>query len=161
MALRRERNRHALFAFGCLCLSIICVLNLGNVNKDLGILLAITALFFLVVAFRFLLPLALYWRIENHPLLQVLRKQPENIVWVYSVRTVSSPYGVTIFSMGSFYVKLVNREEFCLSASPKYLKAISTALNPVLPQASFGYSEEKAQWYLAEPAMLYRSKEKK
>ncbi|MEM6724521.1 MAG: hypothetical protein AAF598_10815, partial [Bacteroidota bacterium] len=135
----------------------ICLLNLGKVNKSLGILLALTALTFIVIAFRFLLGLVLHWRIANHPLVKLLLQSPEQIVWVYSVITVSTPYGVTVFSMGNFYVKLINKEEICLSAPPHQLKELSRALNPILPHASFGFSEEKEQWYLVDPALLYRS----
>ncbi|MEO1435341.1 MAG: hypothetical protein AAFV80_07370, partial [Bacteroidota bacterium] len=83
----------------------------------------------------------------------------EKIVWVFSVITVSSPYGVTVFSMGNFYIKLIDRDEICLSAPPATLKALSTALNPVLPHASFGFTEEKEQWYRVDPALLYRSRQ--
>ncbi|MEO1436079.1 MAG: hypothetical protein AAFV80_11130, partial [Bacteroidota bacterium] len=72
--LRWERNRNAFLASLCILLSIFCLLYLGKVNKSLGILLALTALTLIVVAFRFLLSLVLHWRVANHPLVRLLKE---------------------------------------------------------------------------------------
>lgn len=92
----------------------------------------------------------------RHPLLDLLRHRPEDIVWVYSIVTQRLPFGLQFQRKATLYFKLVDRGEHTVSLSAKQAKAVSESLNARLPHATFGYSQEREQWYMASPLMLLR-----
>lgn len=118
----------------------------------MGLFLAVLGLRYTVRAFRLLRP-------EDHPLMRLLRYQPHRIVWVYTVVTQRLPFGLQIQRSGTLYCKLIDGDEVSVSLPGRHLKLVSKTLSRLLPHASFGYSENRQQWYLASPALLLRKEE--
>jgi hypothetical protein len=69
------------------------------------------------------------------------------------------PFGFEIVQSGLIYFKLENGEDYSVSVAAKDLKLISRTLNRLLPHATFGYSQEKANIYDIDPKQLIRKKE--
>jgi hypothetical protein len=95
-------------------------------------------------------------RVIDSPLIQTLMRQPGRIVWVYAVVTSRMPFGLQIAQNGLMYFKLINGDEFTLSAPIKELKLISRFLNRLLPHATFGFTKDREQWYMAAPELLLK-----
>lgn len=93
---------------------------------------------------------------RHNQLMELLESKPEQIVWVYTVVTQRMPFGFALSNNGLLYFKLLDGDEICLSLPVTQLKLVSKTLNRLLPHATFGYDDNKAQWYLADPAMLIR-----
>lgn len=118
----------------------------------LGVLLA-------VIGVRFGVSAVKIWRAAQHPLLQLLHRQPQRIVWVYSVSKDLMPFVLYVFSRGTFYFQLDDGRSVDLSVPARQLKLISRTLNRLLPDASFGYSVERRQEFAVDPKRLRRSQE--
>ncbi|MEM1323628.1 MAG: hypothetical protein AAGG75_25430 [Bacteroidota bacterium] len=97
-----------------------------------------------------------YRQTERHPLLQLLRIRSRRIVWVYSTITQRMPFGVQFSRNAYLHFKLVNGKEWVLSIPEGQIEEVMKALNRRLPHATFGYSQEKEQWYTAHPEMMYK-----
>ena len=91
------------------------------------------------------------------PLMTILLKEPQKVVWVYSVVTQRMPFGFQVNQTGTMYFKLIDGNEITLTLPALELKPISEMLNYHLPHATFGYTKEREQWYLAHPAMLMKN----
>ncbi|NUN99447.1 MAG: hypothetical protein HUU01_02390 [Saprospiraceae bacterium] len=115
----------------------------------LGVLLA-------VIGVRFGVSAVKIWRAAQHPLLRLLHRQPHRIVWVYSVAKDLMPFGLYVFSRGTFYFQLDDGRSLDLSVPARQLKLISRTLNRLLPDASFGYSAERRQLFAVDPKHLRR-----
>ena len=96
---------------------------------------------------------------EQHPLVQLLTHRPKQVVWVYSVVTQRLPFGFQFSQTGILYFKLLDGDEISVELPVQQLKLVSKTLNRLLPHATFGYSDDKAQWYRANPELLIRNKE--
>ncbi len=96
---------------------------------------------------------------STHPLLDVLANAPRQVVWVYTVVTQRMPFGFQFSKNGTIYFKLTDGDELSVSLPARQLKTVSKALNKILPQATFGYSEVNAQYYDIDPEMLRREKD--
>lgn len=94
----------------------------------------------------------------QHPLVQLLTNYPEQVVWVYSVVTQRLPFGFQFSQTGILYFKLLDGDEISVELPVQQLKLVSKTLNRLLPHATFGYSDDKAQWYRANPELLIRNK---
>ena len=92
---------------------------------------------------------------HRHQLIHILKKNPQQIVWIYSVCEERMPFGIKIAESGTLLFKLANREEITLSLPVKQLSFITQSLNNLLPHATFGYSDDRQQWYLADPYLLF------
>ncbi|MDZ4683316.1 MAG: hypothetical protein SH848_09905 [Saprospiraceae bacterium] len=121
-------------------------------------LLAGLGVFLAVIGVRFGVSAVKIWQATQHPLLQLLRRQPQRIVWVYSVTKDLMPFGLYIFSRGTFYFQLDDGRSLDLSVPARQLKLISRTLNRLLPEASFGYSVERRQVFAMDPKRLRRSR---
>jgi hypothetical protein len=89
------------------------------------------------------------WRLLNHH-----RKQ---IVWVYSIRTQTMPFGYQLWERGTMYFMLIDGDEIALDLPARKLKMVSRFMNKLLPHASFGYSEERRALFETNPASLLRN----
>jgi len=69
------------------------------------------------------------------------------------------PFGFQFSKNGTIYFKLADGDELSVSLPARQLKTVSKALNKILPQATFGYSEANAQYYDIDPEMLRREKD--
>lgn len=96
---------------------------------------------------------------QHNQLMTLLEKEPSKIVWVYSVVTQRMPFGFALSNNGLLYFKLLDGDEICLSLPVTQLKLVSKTLNRLLPHATFGYDDNKAQWYLADPLLLLKDKD--
>ncbi len=104
--------------------------------------------------FKLLYDVIRFWQPRQMPLIQLLINQPKEIIWVYSVLTEKLPLGIWFSKKGTMYFKLMNKDEFTIKLSEKEALIVSKYLNDRLPHATFGYSKDKEQWYMANPALL-------
>lgn len=157
-AIRWERIFFSSLAALLLLLFLTCVFFIGQSPIGIGIILSLVSLILLLVIFKLLFEVLKASKVVETELYQTILTKPEKIVWVYPVVTENSPYGVNVFSTVIIYFKLDNREHLVLNVRRSQLAEIMAALNELLPHSSFGFSKEKEQWYLAEPALLYTEK---
>ncbi len=97
---------------------------------------------------------------RNHPLPPLLNRHPRQIVWVYSVVTHRLPFGFNFSRDGIMYFKLADGSDISLSMPADRLKWVSRYLNDRLPHASFGYTRERQQWYMANPHLLMQEEDR-
>ncbi len=97
---------------------------------------------------------------QYYPIIKILSFHPIQIVWIYSILTENMPFGIKLFSKGRIVFKLENGEEYTISVPFKELKIVGEQLKKILPHASYGYSTEKMQWYIADPHLLYQENSK-
>ena len=86
----------------------------------------------------------------------MLKYEPEKIVWVYSIKTELAPFGIQLYTFGILFLKLNDRDEFCVKMASKDLTNISKSLNDLLKHATFGFTPEREQWYIANPYLLLK-----
>ncbi len=153
-AIADEKKSNRRLAFLFILTSAMAIIGAINSNKLACTLLWILACILLISGFKFLLDTILVKDLNNHPVIQCIRNNPETIVWVYSVVTTSQPYGVKIFDMSTMYFKLDDRTEYSIRIDGTKAFDLSKLLNPILPHTSFGYSKERDQWYMVEPNLL-------
>lgn len=120
---------------------------------------SVFALLFWVLGLALAKNITYLWKPNQIPLWSTLQHTPQHIVWVYTLVTQRMPFGFEIVQSGLIYFKLENGEDFSVSVGTKDLKLISRTLNRLLPHASFGYSEEKANIYDLNPKQLIRKRE--
>ncbi len=89
-------------------------------------------------------------------LFYLLEHRPRHIVWVYAVVTERLPFGLQFGSSCTMYFKLLDGDEVSVGLSVKEQRDVSATLNRLLPHATFGYTRDREQWYMADPAMLIR-----
>ena len=87
-------------------------------------------------------PLA-FWR--RH-----LRDEPENIVWVYGLVTERMPFGFKTVASGTLHLVEADGDIHTFGLQPEALRLVTKTLNRVLPDAEFGYSEERELKYRGE-----------
>lgn len=90
------------------------------------------------------------------PVSHLLQHNPRQIVWVYSIVTQRMPFGFEINQSGIMYFKCLDKTTYSLALPSAELRSTAEQLNELLPHATFGYTEEREQWYLAHPGMLYK-----
>ena len=84
-----------------------------------------------------------YWR--RH-----LREEPEDIVWVYGMVTERMPFGFRLGTMATLHLVDRDGDMHCFGIRPNELKLVTKTLNRVLPEAEFGYTEERELRYRGE-----------
>lgn len=99
-------------------------------------------LLLLVIGLRLCVPACRMWRAEQHPLLQLLERQPRRIVRVYSEAMDLMPFGFYVFSRGTLFFDLEDGQCLSIGVPTRQLKLISRTLNRVLPHAEFGRSSQ-------------------
>jgi len=123
---------------------------------DRNVLLTIVGLAGIVLGLRFTYQFVTMWHEDDTPLMRLLKFEPQQIVWVYSVVTERLPFGFQFSKSGTLYFKLRDGDEHSVSMSAKDLKRVSEMLNRLLPHATFGYSRDREQWFMAAPELLLR-----
>ncbi|MEM9887445.1 MAG: hypothetical protein AAF849_16235 [Bacteroidota bacterium] len=118
--------------------------------------LSIVGLLFLFFGIQFGYQYFRYREVDKMPIFNVLKYRPKSIVWVYSVVTERMPFGFKINQNALMYFKLINGDTMSISVPSERAEMISAGLNYLLPQASFGYTEDREQWFMAAPEMLLR-----
>ena len=109
-----------------------------------------------VLGIKFTRDALLNRNIEKTPLMQMLSKEPKKIVWIYSVMTQRMPFGLEFSNDVTIYFKLINGDDLTLNMSQSEADKTLKMLNFKLPHATFGYTQDREQWFMADPALLYR-----
>lgn len=151
-AIRRERRLEVassllLLAFGL----VFTYFSFGG-----HIILSLFGLICAVLGIRFTFALLREQRPEGSRLMYLLEHNPRHIVWVYSVLTERLPFGLQFGSSCTMYFKLIDGDDVSVGLSAKNQRRVSRVLNRLLPHATFGYTRDREQWFMADPAMLLR-----
>ena len=96
----------------------------------------------------------LRYDVTKDDVFKLLQLHPESIVWVYYYKVETMPYGIRISHMSTLYLCTTDNIKNDLRTSEKQSIHIMNALRPLLPHASFGYSQQKEQLFLANPDLL-------
>ena len=151
-SLRQER--HQKLTVGILALAFAIWLStyfpLQQHQWILGVFLALALVCGILIIYRVIQN----WRIETMQLVRLLKYQPQEIVWIYHSETQQLPFGIQFHYDCTLYFKLMNRDFVELKLPKGDIKMIYETLHKLLPHTTFGYSPEKAQWYVANPALL-------
>ncbi|MDX1665751.1 MAG: hypothetical protein R3350_00895 [Saprospiraceae bacterium] len=154
-AVHRERRLKLLASFALLVVSAALVYFFFDSN----VVLTIIGLVGTVVGLRLLVKMARSWRSGHSRLLFLILHRPREIVWIYSVATQRMPFGLEFYRSGTMYFKLADGDEITVSLPAEKLKLVSRTLNRLLPHASFGYTRDREQWFMADPRMLLQEDE--
>lgn len=130
---------------------IVSILILIYINNSV---LIIIGLVLFVLSIRLGYMVIKHRRIEDSQLYQYLNYQPQKIVWVYSIVIQRMPFGFEMMNSATLYLKLVDGDDISLSIDKDQIEEVMKFLNQLLPHASFGYSKDKEQWYMANPELL-------
>ena len=150
-----ERRENLLILLASLMLSLIGAMLIWHFLQEniflviIGFSITILGMFFLIKRFNILAN-------DEYPITTMLLKEPRKVVWVYSIVTQRMPFGFVINHSGTMYFKLIDGSEMTLSLPAEELKSTSEMLNYHLPHATFGYTKEREQWFLAHPEMLVK-----
>jgi hypothetical protein len=153
-SLRRERNQKLIV--GILALVSGIALASRFPFKPNEWFLGILTLAFLVVAVLLIVKLIRNWDLEKMELIRLLKYEPTEIVWVYSIQTSRLPFGIQLQHDCTMYFKLMNRDFIEIKLPKEKTKMVSERLNAFLPHATFGYSVDNAQWFAANPELLLK-----
>jgi hypothetical protein len=93
-------------------------------------------------------------RVDNHYLLNYLRYQPQQVVWVYTMITENTPFGISLFRKGSIHFKLSDGSEFSVGLPAHKLKLVAKFLMRLLPHATFGYTPDRDYTFRVSPERL-------
>lgn len=118
--------------------------------------IAAVAFLFTIVATIWIIQIAPWRSVKSCRLLRKMKKKPESIVWVYGLINQMSPYGFRFLKQGILYFQFEDGEEISVALPARELKLVSRFLNRVLPHATFGFSEEKANLFKKDPNALRR-----
>jgi len=151
-AAKREQAVKLFSAIALLILAVVLITLFFEKNT----LFSIIGLLALLLAVQFGYQYFLYRKVNQMPLFLLLERKPQDIVWVYALVTERMPFGFKINHNALMYFKLIDRDSICLSVPAKRVEVISKGLNHLLPHATFGFSEDKEQLYIAAPEMLLR-----
>lgn len=100
-----------------------------------------------------------FHKIKTNPatnLFGIINQNPTKIIWVYTLETNLMPFGFKVQDKGLIYFKMIDGEEISVKLRAKDLKLVSRFLNRLLPDAMFGFSEEKQTRYNEQCAMNSR-----
>ena len=126
-----------------------------NIESNLKIMLSIVGLTMLVLGIMLLRDTLLTWGIQQNKIMRLLSHHREEIVWVYFVVTQVSPFGLLVKQRGFVAVCTSEGECLQLTGSLSELRAICQGLAILLPHATHGYTQEREQWFRANPYLLY------
>lgn len=95
------------------------------------------------------------WNHFNRMSYVLLHAYPK-VVWVYPYETTYMPFGIKALRMTYLVVKLNDASSYSLMVNKKSLHKIMDALKQDLSHTTFGYSEDKAFFYRANPSLLLK-----
>lgn len=126
---------------------------------QLNFAIAVVGIVGIVLGIKFTRDALLNRNVDKTPLMQLLVTHSKKIVWVYSVVTQRLPFGLEFSKNATIYFKLIDGDEITLSMPEKETGKVLKMLNVTLPHATFGFSKDREQWFMADPAMLYKEEE--
>ena len=118
--------------------------------------IVIVGIVLMVLGVKFTRDALLNRNVDNSPLMQLLLKEPKKIVWIYSVVTQRMPFGLEFSNDVTIYFKLIDGDDMTLDLSESKAGKALKSLNFKLPHTTFGYTQDREQWFIADPALLYR-----
>lgn len=92
---------------------------------------------------------------ENN-LVVLLHQSPQIFVWIYKVEINFAPAGIHLKRSSALIFKLTNSTDMQVRGNSKDIEKVEAALHLMLPHATFGFSKEREQWYIANPYLLWR-----
>jgi hypothetical protein len=92
---------------------------------------------------------------QSNKLQQILTQQPRRIIWIYTVNYDIAPAGIYLYRRSTLVFNLQNREQLFLFGSSREVENAKRVLAKILPHATFGYSKEREQWFMASPLLLW------
>lgn len=98
----------------------------------------------------------IYRHWDDDHLIRILRYQPRQVVWVYTVSMQIAPFGIHLFRRGTVFIKLSSGEEISVSVPARKTRLISRTLCRLLPHATFGYTREREEQFRKSPLSLLR-----
>lgn len=144
-SLERERRQQQFTAIGLMILGLAGVI-VGVVIRRpgwalLGSVAATASLWWL---YRLLSeqPIS-FWR-------EILRDEPETVVWVYGMVTERMPFGFRMAARGTLFLVEDDGEQTAFTMSPAHVRMVTKTLNRVLPNAVFGYTPEREMQFRGE-----------
>lgn len=90
----------------------------------------------------------------NSKLISILKHNPRQIVWVYSVLARLMPFGIHLFNSATVFFMLKDGRYHTIRLKENELQPLMNGLKQSLPDTSFGYTLKKEQLYRADPEML-------
>jgi len=154
ISLIRERNQKLASAIVSIILAVFLALQF-NFKKNEWIL-AVLVITFSLVGTLILINLINNWQSEKFELIDLLKNKPKEIVWIYSVQTNRLPFGVQFTYNCTMYFYLLNRDFITIKLPKNEVIKTSETLNLYLKHATFGYSQDNEQWYMANPELLLK-----
>jgi hypothetical protein len=91
---------------------------------------------------------------ENTSLYKTIKFTPEEVVWIYSLQMTVMPFGVQLFNRTYLTFKLLSGKEETVQIPKEKELVLENWLKRILPNATFGYSHEKATAYNNDPRQL-------
>lgn len=152
-ALINDRNTKLVVALVCLVFGVWAMIYNFKHNSWFWAIVGLTSI---VTSIRLLANVFKHWKVNQTSLMFLLNNEPTIIVWVYSIVTVQLPFGVQYARKCTMYFKLENSDDITIKLFEKDVPTVSKYLNKRLPHATFGFSEEREQWYMANPLLLIR-----
>ncbi len=155
-ALRREIRLRLLASVALLLFGeLLCIFafRLNGAIVFVGIVLTILGIKLTRDAF-------LNQNVEKTALMQLLLYDPQKIVWIYSIVTQRMPFGLEFSKDAIIYFKLINGDEITITMSESETNNTLEMLRIKLPHVTFGYTSDREQWFMADPAMLYKEEGK-
>ncbi len=152
-ALIRDRNSRFLAGLVALGLGIWALQKGFNASSWFMILLGIVGI---GIGLKLSYDTLKYWKPSSMRLIRLLFDKPKSIVWVYSIVTVRLPFGIQLARKGTMYFKLDDTDEITIRLYENDIPKVAKYLNQLLPHATFGHTQEREQWYMANPLLLVR-----
>ena len=154
--LRYHQRIQLAFCIGLAAVGVFILSWANQVVAGTGLLLAGGGLLILLALLGAMYSLEI-WPFKPRTVRSVLQKEPESVVWVYHHIVQNRPYGVAVTNFTMLYLHLDDGNETTAQIRLHKADAVLAALKPLLPQATFGYSDEKKFQYEANPLLLRRN----
>lgn len=153
--IRFHRKTQSFFCLGLL--GVGGILMYWGLHEEYGTFLTVSGGFLITLT---LLGALHIWDLppfHKDKLEKVLLQRSDEVVWVYHHVIQNRPYGVSVMNFTMLYICLDTGKEITIRIRLKNADAILDALKPLLPQATFGYSDEKKFMYEANPLLLKKN----
>lgn len=155
----RTRNNFLWWGSLLLAISVLGAIALwlqSNFSANAAKALILCLVFVFIVSLYLLVLAATLLHPAKHPVIEHLRRQKHQIVWVYSFININMPFGVEMFRLVTVWLHYRDGSQQYLRISHAYLSECMAHLETHLPHATFGYSVQKEQLYRANPVFLER-----
>lgn len=130
---------------------------LSYYNFNTSYFLSVIGLLLVVLGLRYTFIFLPGRKSKDLHLIYLILNQPAQIVWVYAIITQRLPFGFQFGNHAALHFRLINKEEYVVALPQNKIEEITAALNPMLPNTTFGYSKDNEQLYIANPALLLKN----